>query len=346
MAEDNLGDRVIVPATGSLRVCAAQWLAIGIVCAGTLVAARPATAQPFESVGVRALGMGGAFVAVADDATANYWNPAGLASVFFSAVLDVQRTETRLGPDQLSLQGTRDGTTFVSMASPSVGLSYYRVRSFQLARPAAAEPASLKALQTQHAGLTLVQPFLPGVTLATVVKVVRGTVAVGLGDGLASAGDLFAQASALEGPATTRFDLDVGLMVSLGRARFGLVGRNLREPEFASGDGQVMVLERQLRAGLMIHPTDSLILAVDADLSTLHTVIGPRRAVAVGAEQHIGRLVVRAGGRVNVEEDRPQPVGAVGLSLEVMTGLWFDAQFSGGRDQGDQGWGVSTRIGF
>jgi hypothetical protein len=31
-----------------------------------------------EGVGARALAMGGAYVAVADDATANYWNPAGL----------------------------------------------------------------------------------------------------------------------------------------------------------------------------------------------------------------------------------------------------------------------------
>ena len=30
-----------------------------------------------HGVGARALGMGGAFVAVADDATATYWNPAG-----------------------------------------------------------------------------------------------------------------------------------------------------------------------------------------------------------------------------------------------------------------------------
>ena len=30
-------------------------------------------------VGARALGMGGAFVGLADDASAGYWNPAGLA---------------------------------------------------------------------------------------------------------------------------------------------------------------------------------------------------------------------------------------------------------------------------
>ena len=39
------------------------------------------TAAKFLSipVGARAVGMGGAFVAVADDASSLYWNPAGIA---------------------------------------------------------------------------------------------------------------------------------------------------------------------------------------------------------------------------------------------------------------------------
>ena len=41
----------------------------------------PASAQrTFDEVGIRALGMAGAFVGVADDATAVFWNPAGLAT--------------------------------------------------------------------------------------------------------------------------------------------------------------------------------------------------------------------------------------------------------------------------
>ena len=38
----------------------------------------PSVAQTIESVGIRAQGVAGAFVAVADDATATWWNPAGL----------------------------------------------------------------------------------------------------------------------------------------------------------------------------------------------------------------------------------------------------------------------------
>ena len=37
----------------------------------------PASAQIVESVGNRALGMGGAFVALAEDTTTTLWNPAG-----------------------------------------------------------------------------------------------------------------------------------------------------------------------------------------------------------------------------------------------------------------------------
>jgi len=39
-----------------------------------------ASAQIIETVGERALGMGGAFVAVADDSSGTWWNPAALAT--------------------------------------------------------------------------------------------------------------------------------------------------------------------------------------------------------------------------------------------------------------------------
>ncbi|MEK9136891.1 MAG: UPF0164 family protein, partial [Bacteroidota bacterium] len=42
-------------------------------------------AGEFISLGVggRALGMGGAFVALANDVTAGYWNPAGLSHIYY-----------------------------------------------------------------------------------------------------------------------------------------------------------------------------------------------------------------------------------------------------------------------
>ncbi|HEY6951769.1 MAG TPA: PorV/PorQ family protein [Bacteroidota bacterium] len=49
----------------------------------TDVSKRGTTAAPFLSIGqgARAIGMGGAFVAIADDPSAMYWNPAGIADL-------------------------------------------------------------------------------------------------------------------------------------------------------------------------------------------------------------------------------------------------------------------------
>ena len=71
----------------------ANWMVIAVMAATLLLALAPAaalaaaedpvgTAALFDvGMGARALGMGGAFVAVADDANALYYNPAGLALI-------------------------------------------------------------------------------------------------------------------------------------------------------------------------------------------------------------------------------------------------------------------------
>lgn len=61
--------------------------------AAALLAAAPAHATKYAGeflkapIGARAIGMGGAFVAVADDATAPYWNPAGMVYLPYREVL-------------------------------------------------------------------------------------------------------------------------------------------------------------------------------------------------------------------------------------------------------------------
>ena len=74
-----------------------------IAAVWALAAAQPANAQ--SPVGARASGMAGAFVAVADDATAVYWNPAGVATgSIVSVVLDAGRFQ--FGPSEPQLTGT------------------------------------------------------------------------------------------------------------------------------------------------------------------------------------------------------------------------------------------------
>ena len=58
-------------------------LLIGWSCIAVLAASAENYTGDFltNGVGGRALGLGGAYVSIADDATATYWNPAGIASV-------------------------------------------------------------------------------------------------------------------------------------------------------------------------------------------------------------------------------------------------------------------------
>ena len=87
---------------------------------GALIGLLPSLAhsQTFPAVGTRAQGMGGAFVGVADDGTAIYWNPAGLASgSYFSLALDH-------GVGEPTQQGTRGGdskNTIIGVSMPALG---------------------------------------------------------------------------------------------------------------------------------------------------------------------------------------------------------------------------------
>ena len=81
--------------------------------------------------------MGGAFVAVADDASAVYWNPAGLAvGSYFSLVLDGGIRE----PSRDRVTG-RNAVILPDCGDmPPLGLSYYRMRQ-RVASPAVAAAA-------------------------------------------------------------------------------------------------------------------------------------------------------------------------------------------------------------
>src|SRR5579884_4543246 len=72
-----------------------------------LFAALPlrAPAVEFAIVGPRAMGMGGAGVAVTSDATATYWNPAGLA---MSQTVDIRGQASAHGIDRGVLSAVKD----------------------------------------------------------------------------------------------------------------------------------------------------------------------------------------------------------------------------------------------
>ena len=345
---------------------AAAWCQVTGLALLCLLTAVPAAAQIVEAAGGRALGMGGAFVAVASDSSATWWNPAGLAA---GPYVDIAWAKSLLQTTE-RLPAGRDRTSSFALVTPPIGISYYRFRITDIqpfdptgqgaagredTRPAGVPVRSWSASQV---GVTVVRTLTTGVHVGTTLKYVRGVLRDGRDDGLSRPEDLLAQGEALDGGrAENRFDLDVGVLATAGPVRLGAVVRNVRESEFhragsaADAPSAGMRLPRQIRVGAAFDAEVAmgvpLTVAVDADMRAYATTTGVRRMVALGAEHWFlaKRVGVRAGGRANTRGARERSATA-GLTLAVRGGLYLDGHAVRGDSAGERGWGLATRVSF
>jgi hypothetical protein len=322
-----------------------------IGAAGLLLGwAAAAGAQSFEAVGTRAAGMGGAFVAVADDASAAYWNPAGFASGnIFSIVLDRQTSKS----DPAVPEGARQGSGLLfAMGMPALGVSYYQVRSSVIAKAGrkagttdteGADEVRLDTLITHNTGATLLQSIRTGLAVGATLKLVRGIASSNVvPDG--ARGSLLAQASELEGRASSRFDTDIGVMASGSLLKVGLTVRNLTNPRFETAAGDALRLSRQARAGVAVVPVDGWVVDADLDLTRTAARLGDVREFAAGTEGRLGRKAfVRGGFRVNTA-GTSQAAVAAGASYMVAGSVLIDANVTAGAAQAARGWGISARF--
>jgi len=284
-------------------------------------------AQNFGGIGARAEGMGGAFVAVADDASAVYWNPAGLAT---GATFDLQVSKGR------------DSSLFVGAALPVLGASYYRTRDVTGLPTVSGSPdrqnggsgeVRVRTLSTTNFGVTAVQTVVPGLVVGATARVVRG---------------------GLEGSdARTTVDLDAGAMVSAWDVRFGLTARNLREPEFQAEGGMVR-MTRQFRVGAALAPRalptgvhGPYSLAIDADLRTTPDVRGNRRTAAAGGEYWLakGLVGVRGGVRWSTLGDSRRAFSG-GFTVRMPRSVHLEGQLTEQNELGEKDWTVGARVTF
>lgn len=334
-------------------VCAA------IAAALTLAAPSVVTAQTFENVGVRAQGLGGAFVAVADDATASWWNPAGLATGhYLSAVLERGRSTEPATPSAGG-PAIRAHLGDFAMAFPALGVSYYRLRISEIAGPDSTagwvgnrqvprvSGTSVRSVSVTQVGTTVGQSLGDHLVVGSTVKLMFAGAVV-----TSTAGaEPLDEADGLEVSRHMKSDLDLGAMANFGHVRLGLTVKNLTKPTFGAGIDAI-TLERQARVGLAVFTVPNgagqgWTVAADADLTTGNTVMGNVRHVAAGVEGWLanGRIGVRAGVSGNTVDDlRPSASG--GVSYAVTRSIHVNASRTQGRDESVKGWSSSVSVAF
>jgi hypothetical protein len=287
----------------------------------SFVCAPEARAQTADLIGVRAQGMAGAFTAVADDSSATWWNPAGLASgAYFNAIIEYDRPRDPAG----------DAFGGFSVAFPALGLSYYRLPLSQMQTLAS---TGVVGGSRQDEGALSVYGASVGQSLGNHL-VVGSTVK-------------FLRAGESKG------GLDLGAMASFGRARLGVMVRNATEAEFNKGTPDAWRLEREARAGLAYTSgargaVGAATVAVDADLTTRHTLAGDERRVAFGTEVWTPRrsLGFRGGVSTNTIGEHSARLSG-GLSASVRSGTFMDVHITGGGSNTDRRtWGVDLRVTF
>jgi hypothetical protein len=282
----NAMKRVIVASMALLLVLSVVVMADGI---GAFSAFR-------NGIGARALAMGGAFVAVADDATAVCWNPAGLA----------QLGDTRLAGMSTDLYGLGITHQYVgattSFANLGIGLGWER---------AAIDGQVVDGTGGLGASFTWTEQAIVG-SLATNVMDIA----------MAGANVKYYMADSGLGDSASGFGFDLGLLVSLGDMFvIGVNAMDLAGSTVEWGGGATDVISGVYKAGLAMNlAEDMLVLAADVDFDG--SSLGDTH---VGVEFNvIDELALRGG--VVLTDSFQKYYFTVGAGINV-AGLYVDAAY-------------------
>ena len=278
--------RVIVLSLALLMVISAIALADGV-----------GAFSVFKSgIGARALAMGGAFVAVADDATAVIWNPAGLALL----------NDTRIGGMSTDLFGLGITHQFVgattTFANIGIALGWERTSVTQSGNDAEGNPT---------ASFTWSESAIIG-TLATSIMDI----------GLAGANVKYYMADSGLGDTASGFGFDLGLLVNLGDMfTIGVNAADLGNSPITWKGGATDTVTGLYTAGMAMKLVEGkLIMAADMDFDG--TNLGDAH---VGIEFKVIDELALRGGVVLTNEFQSYYFSA-GAGINV-AGLFVDAAY-------------------
>ena len=229
--------------------------------ATTLAAEDPVGTAAILDIGLdaRALGMGGAHIAVANDAATVYYNPAGLAFI--------------------------DGRHIVSLYTSQFGAADYMGLGY------AQRYVGAGAMKLDASGIDETDEFAneTGVFDVTDLTLILGAAAKVMPQlGVGGAVKYYSQALPANSGRGVTGDIGVLFATDSGKFRIGAVCRNvLGSLKYDSGYADAF--DRSFGAGVAVRPIDNLLLAADV-------IWKEGMDARIGGEFRLGKFAVRAGG--------------------------------------------------
>jgi hypothetical protein len=279
--------RVIVLSLALLMVISAVALADG---AGAFSAFK-------NGVGARALAMGGAFVAVADDATAVCWNPAGLAQSEDTRIAGMSTDVFGMGITHQFVGAT---TTFSNIG---IGLSWER---------------------TALTGQGTAADGTAGSLFNWNESAIIGSLATNIMDiGLAGANVKYYMADTGVGNTASGFGFDLGLLVKLGDMfTIGVNASDIGNTNLSWTSGATDAISGLYTAGMAMSLVDGmLVLATDVNFD-----MGGLGDVNIGVEFKVIEELALRGGMVLTNNFQDYYFSA-GAGINV-AGLYVDAAYA------------------
>ena len=266
---------------------------------------------------MRALGMGGAFVAVADDASATYWNPARAGHrVGLLGGRRVDRRRSRHAADlaapaparvRAAAAGHLGGASAPGRSvPPSTGCRPPRPRVSTAGDPAAVAWRALRAPHHDARRRQRAADHRSRLHVGATLKYVHGSRRRQAGD--AGARRPARRRGRPRDRGSNRFDIDAGVMADLRTVKLGLTVRNLFEPEFDTTDeGRGSSCRARSAPASPFRATDTLIVSLDADLT--RSPRRHRRAAVAGRRRRAAFLAGprRRPRRLPGQHDRRDP---------------------------------------
>jgi hypothetical protein len=138
---------------------------------------------------------------------------------------------------------------------------------------------------------------------------------------------------------STTYGIDIGAIYRPSSwLRFGVVAKDINQPEFDAPDGTKIELGPQVRGGMAVNPYSSLTLSADVDLTSNKTLVPGIKSqlLSLGAEQTILTefLSFRVGAFKNMQDPGTPFTPTAGLGMRIFA---FRLDLGGGYDFREKG---------